>query len=51
MGSRVSNQEDGDGGQPYVSHQVLIVARLSPNLGQKWKENFLNVVIVQSVLT
>ena len=32
VGRGVANQEDGDGGQPDVGHQVLVVARLSPDL-------------------
>ena len=29
---RVADQEDGDGRQPDVRHQVLVVARLRPDL-------------------
>ena len=29
---RVADQQDGDGRQPDVRHQVLVVARLSPDL-------------------
>ena len=41
MGRCVSNQEDGDGSQADVSYQVLVVARLSPNLKKK-REKVIN---------
>ena len=33
VGGRVADEENGDGGEAYVGHHVLIVAGLSSNLG------------------
>ena len=35
---RVADQEDGDGGQSDVRHQVLVVARLSSDLDEEMRK-------------
>ena len=35
---RVADQEDGDGRQPDVRHQVLVVARLSSDLDEEMRK-------------
>ena len=38
VGRRVADQEDGDGGQSDVRHQVLVVARLSSDLDEEMRK-------------